>query len=109
MTSPNNMQSLALNNSEKEHSRNSTSNTDDEMPAITNDMYITELKEQIVDLKEQIANLQEQTANLQEQQTANLKEQIANLPKQHMLFASIPVFIVFLLAFLLAYAPHAKT
>ncbi|KAF5875153.1 uncharacterized protein Bfra_003606 [Botrytis fragariae] len=52
MASPNNMQSIALNTSEKEHSRNSTSDTDDgdEMPAITNAVYIAELKQRIVDL-----------------------------------------------------------
>ncbi|KAF7887537.1 hypothetical protein EAF00_009831 [Botryotinia globosa] len=112
MTSPNNMQSLALTNSEKEPSRNSTSNTDDaddEMPAITNAMYIAELKQrhaqQIDDLDERndqrIIDLNQQHAqqinDLDErndqriidlnQQNINLKERndqrIVNLKEQN--------------------------
>ncbi|KAF7947171.1 uncharacterized protein EAE97_004420 [Botrytis byssoidea] len=114
MTSPNNMQSLALTNSEKEPPRNSTLNTDDEddeddeMPVITNAMYIAELKQrhaqQIDDLDERndrrIVDLN--------QRNIDLKEQIANLQKQHynhMYFTMLSVFI----AILLTYIFNAKT
>ncbi|THV50923.1 hypothetical protein BGAL_0130g00040 [Botrytis galanthina] len=97
MTSPNNMQSSALINSEKEHSINSTSNTDDdEMPAVTNAMYITELKEQHVTLNEQHA---QQIVTLNEQ-IVTLNEHIANIQKQHY-FAMVSVFIAILLTHLM--------
>ncbi|TGO52927.1 hypothetical protein BOTNAR_0309g00100 [Botryotinia narcissicola] len=129
MTSPNNMQSLALTNSEKEHFRNSTSNTDDEddeMPAITNAQYIAELKErhaqQIDDLDERndqrIVDLNQRNIDLGErhdqrivdlnQRNIDLKEQIANLQKQHynhMYFTMLSVFI----AIMLTYIFNAKT
>ncbi|TGO19025.1 hypothetical protein BTUL_0006g00580 [Botrytis tulipae] len=108
MTSPNNMRSLALTNSEKEPSRNSTSNTDDEddeMPAITDAMYIAELKQQhaqqIVDLD---ARNGQRIVDLN-QRNIDLKEQIANLQKQHyhhMYFTMLSVFIAILLTCFIA-------
>ncbi|TGO81844.1 hypothetical protein BPOR_0996g00010 [Botrytis porri] len=90
MASPNNMQPLALSNSEKEPLRNSTLNTDDdddEMPAITNAMYIAELKQQIAELKQQIVDLQQRIVDLQ-QRNVNLEQRNVN----QMSFALVLVF-----------------
>ncbi|TGO20413.1 hypothetical protein BPAE_0297g00020 [Botrytis paeoniae] len=54
MASLNNMQAVALNNSEKEDSRNNIANIDDDnMPAMTNAEYIAELKQRIINLEQQ--------------------------------------------------------
>ncbi|KAF7953025.1 hypothetical protein EAE96_006247 [Botrytis aclada] len=95
MASPNDIQSSALNNSKEEYSRSITSNTDDddEMPHITNAMYIAELKQRIVDLEQRNAR----TVNFQEQMYLKLYSGF---------FAFL---LAFLLAGLLACLINAKT
>ncbi|TEY36897.1 hypothetical protein BOTCAL_0538g00060 [Botryotinia calthae] len=86
MTSPNNLQSLALNSSEKEHSRNITSNTDDdddEMPAITHAIYIAELQQRYTDLEQRYAHLEQRYA-AELQRYVDLQQQIIKQDRKYL-------------------------